>query len=260
MEEIKKEDFEREMEKMLEANDMELIGLDDTFSFKCRGCGKCCRNRHDILLTPMDVFKMAKYLETDIEGFLDLYCNVCLDRSGFILVVVLKAIGGNERCPFLVDKKCRVHEVKPSVCAMYPIGRMYNAGIPKSELDFSSPASVEYIHVKVECNHKHKNQTVREWLENVEIPIDDTYYFIWNGVVNKLARYMHMARERNATAKTQKITLEAFFQLAFIEYDSSKDFRPQFEQNIEKVDEMLDMFIAAAEILLPEKEDDVNNG
>jgi len=23
------------------------IGLDDTFSFKCRSCGRCCKNRYE---------------------------------------------------------------------------------------------------------------------------------------------------------------------------------------------------------------------
>ena len=33
------------------------IGLDDTFKFNCTMCGKCCKNREDILLTPRDLQK-----------------------------------------------------------------------------------------------------------------------------------------------------------------------------------------------------------
>ena len=28
------------------------MGLDDTFRFHCKACGKCCKNREDVLLTP----------------------------------------------------------------------------------------------------------------------------------------------------------------------------------------------------------------
>ena len=37
----------------------EEIGLDDTFTFRCTQCGKCCHQR-DILLSPKDLFNIAK--------------------------------------------------------------------------------------------------------------------------------------------------------------------------------------------------------
>lgn len=41
----------------------EEIGLDDTFTFHCTQCGKCCIHREDILLSPKDLFNIAKNLE-----------------------------------------------------------------------------------------------------------------------------------------------------------------------------------------------------
>ena len=38
------------------------IGLDDMFAFKCRSCGKCCRNREDMLLNARDVYNIATAL------------------------------------------------------------------------------------------------------------------------------------------------------------------------------------------------------
>ena len=35
------------------------IGLDDTFHFGCRQCGKCCINREDIFLNAKDVYNRA---------------------------------------------------------------------------------------------------------------------------------------------------------------------------------------------------------
>ena len=35
----------------------------DTFKFSCNQCGECCRNRHDILLPPHDIYRIAKYLK-----------------------------------------------------------------------------------------------------------------------------------------------------------------------------------------------------
>lgn len=38
----------------------EEIGLDDIFVFHCTQCGKCCIHREDILLSPKDLFHIAK--------------------------------------------------------------------------------------------------------------------------------------------------------------------------------------------------------
>ena len=46
------------------------IGLDDTFQFHCTQCGLCCVNREDILLSPMDIFKMSKELGMTHTQFL----------------------------------------------------------------------------------------------------------------------------------------------------------------------------------------------
>ena len=42
----------------------EEIGLDDTFTFHCTQCGKCCIHREDILLSPKDLFNIAKKFKT----------------------------------------------------------------------------------------------------------------------------------------------------------------------------------------------------
>ena len=38
------------------------IGPDVTFPFHCVQCGKCCVHREAILLTPLDMFRMANHL------------------------------------------------------------------------------------------------------------------------------------------------------------------------------------------------------
>lgn len=36
------------------------IGLNDTFTFHCTQCGKCCIHQEDILLSPKALFNIAK--------------------------------------------------------------------------------------------------------------------------------------------------------------------------------------------------------
>ena len=49
--------------EIVENYDKYKIGLDDEFPFGCSMCGKCCINREDIMLTPRDIFRMAKELK-----------------------------------------------------------------------------------------------------------------------------------------------------------------------------------------------------
>ena len=34
------------------------LNPEDKFRFKCRACGKCCKNRHDIILPPYDIWRL----------------------------------------------------------------------------------------------------------------------------------------------------------------------------------------------------------
>ena len=45
--------MDKRMQEILENYEKNALGMDDTFQFKCRECGKCCKNREDILLTIM---------------------------------------------------------------------------------------------------------------------------------------------------------------------------------------------------------------
>ena len=68
--------------KMARSNDgieelkKNLLGLDSTFQFKCRKCGKCCKNQDTILFSPMDVFRIAKKLEISPDAVIKRYTAV----------------------------------------------------------------------------------------------------------------------------------------------------------------------------------------
>ena len=50
-------------EEMFQDIESMTVGLDDTFKFHCDQCGKCCTHWDDIILSPMDIFKMARELK-----------------------------------------------------------------------------------------------------------------------------------------------------------------------------------------------------
>jgi integrase len=75
------------IKRMVEQN---CLGPDDTFEFGCDRCGKCCRNRNDILLNPMDVYRMAKYLKITPKELVGTYCERYQGETSRIVVVHTK--------------------------------------------------------------------------------------------------------------------------------------------------------------------------
>ena len=147
----------------------EEIGLDDIFVFHCTQCGKCCIHREDILLSPKDLFHIAKKLKITPEVALAQYCETYLGRNSHIPVVRLKPQGSVKRCPLLKNQKCLVHDVKPAVCAMFPIGRYL--ALPSDGIFPENPEelSVGYVFNDPECGDRSETHTVREWFHKFNI-------------------------------------------------------------------------------------------
>lgn len=51
----------------LEELEQSLLDLDSEFDFKCRHCGKCCKNQDTVLFTARDIYNIAKKLGKTTE-------------------------------------------------------------------------------------------------------------------------------------------------------------------------------------------------
>lgn len=232
------------------------LDIDDTFSFKCRGCGKCCRQREDILLSPKDLYRLAVYLKMTTSDVLKRYCEVYQGSDSLMPIARLISIGGNNRCPFLDGRKCRVHTFKPGVCAMYPLGR-YIRKEPGKE---NAPVEIRYINNKPACDHKEQKQTVRLWLARWGIPHPDPFFLKWQEVIASMSQFFHMLRDRQATDKTREILLNVIFELIYVNYDTSLPFEGQFTANSAKLNDMLDEFTSIADEMLPPAKESESDG
>ncbi|MBD5161309.1 MAG: YkgJ family cysteine cluster protein [Oscillibacter sp.] len=102
-----------------------LLDLDSTFQFKCRKCGKCCKNQDTILFSALDVFRIAKKLEISPDAVIKRYTEVYIGSQSRIPLVHLLMQGKKNACPFLTEEgRCSIHDVKPTVCRLYPLGRV----------------------------------------------------------------------------------------------------------------------------------------
>ena len=100
---------------------------DSNLPFHCTGCGKCCKTRGDVIVSPNEVKKAANYLNITVTQFKDLYGEYeqhdsssqskDLCSSSWI---ILK--NNNEgACIFLDENNmCSIYEARPLQCSTYP--------------------------------------------------------------------------------------------------------------------------------------------
>ena len=224
-----KEDGDPRLREIVEQYDRYKIGLDDTFRFHCTMCGKCCVNREDILLTPNDLFRIAKELGMTPLAAMEQYCETYIGNASRIPLIRLKPRGEIKRCPLLKDHKCSVHKCKPVVCAMFPIGRgfKFENGFDPEKINASS---VDYLFVHPDCGDQSETHTVREWLDSFGIPTEDEFFLQWHRTVNAISTTIRET-EKTADIKHLQDLWKALLVLLYLAYDTGKDFLEQFRQN-----------------------------
>lgn len=214
------------------------IGLDETFKFHCMMCGKCCIHREDILLSPRDIYNMSKELGIKPEDLFERYCEVYIGPDSKVPIVRLKPRGSVKRCPLLKNRKCMVHKSKPTVCAMYPLGRCIVAANPKEGLKDISQGKFQYIFSDPGCGDASETHTVREYLESFGIPVPDEFFMEWQQTVLEMGNIFRKL-EKTVSNETMELVRRAAFIGLYLHYETEKDFMPQFDSNVKNFFDML---------------------
>jgi len=179
------------------------LGIDDSFRFTCKQCGRCCVN-NTIIVNTYDVIRMRNTLKmTTCEMVANdlLSFNVGPNSGMPIATIRFRQISDDLRvCPFLApvyqaksldDLKsrirkgsintkglvrakncdgediflCSIHPDKPFRCRAYPLGRIFEHN--DSVIDIANAQSF-WFHVDLpdHCNGSNTDHTVREWIES----------------------------------------------------------------------------------------------
>lgn len=231
--------MDERLKSIVENLDSIKIGLDDTFKFHCKMCGDCCINREDILLSPKDIYRMSKELGITTDDFFKKYCEVYIGSDSRVPIVRLKPKGADRRCPLLKKKKCKVHRAKPTVCAMFPIGRCVVTDNPKEGLKNITEEQIQYIFNNPGCGDDSEIHTVREWLESFSIPVPDEFFIKWHQTVLKMGNILRTIEKGMSSNIMEQVWNIAFVGL-YLSYDLEQEFLPQFEDNSKKFFDMMD--------------------
>ena len=77
-----------------------------TFAFSCDRCGRCCREREEVLLNPADLFRIAKFLNQTPSQVVEHYCECYIGPDFRLPLIRLKPKAYRNTCPFLGPEGC----------------------------------------------------------------------------------------------------------------------------------------------------------
>ena len=215
------------------------IGLDDTFKFHCDQCGKCCTHREDIILSPMDIFKMAKELKMTPVEFYHEYCVFNIGEHTRMPIVRLASVGKDTHCVLLKNHRCSVHKVKPAVCAMFPLGRYMSFEKDDYNAESIDTSKVKYLLQPPECGDESETHTVREWLSGFDIKLEDEAFVQWQKAISRFSSKFKELEKKQDMLTMMEIWFVVRVSL-YLQYDTSKEFLPQFIYNVENLLKLLD--------------------
>lgn len=206
------------------------IGKNDSFTFSCHHCGKCCMNREDILLNPKDLFRIARYYETMPECILQMYGEVYIGQSSYLPVVRAKADGNC--CPFLKNHQCEIQEVRPSLCAIFPLGRYVTYSTEKP----IKQKEVGYLIQTSNCEGQYSKEKhiVKEWIEENHVELNDPFFLKWSECLMEL---MTQVEKMKASLKPSQMNIvwSIILDKLYLDYDIKKSFMTQFLDNWDRL-------------------------
>lgn len=140
------------------------LGSDDHFNFGCHSgiaCFNNCCSDINIMLTPVDVLRLARKLDLSTTDFLTQHTLKPITKDLHLPVVMLKMRDeAEQRCPFVGDEGCTVYTDRPWACRMYPMGM----GLPPARAGVE-PEPVYFLFEDDFCfgRTETKSWTASEW-------------------------------------------------------------------------------------------------
>ena len=163
--------------------------------------------------------------------------------------------GQNAVCPFLEDGLCSIHDCKPTVCALFPLGRVvvHKTALERGSENNSPEIEFEFKYMlnDIDCGFRKRSNTVREWLARFGIPAQDKFFLMWSKLTIKLHAMISELERRHVSNGKLNLFWNAIFSTLYLDYDTSNEFLPQFRQAAEKLSTLCQGGAADPAALLP---------
>ena len=119
------------------------------------------------------------------------------------------------KCSFLnKDGRCSIHEIRPGICRLFPLGRVYDDG------------GFKYFLQKDECKKTNRTKVkVSKWVDTPDLPKYEKFVTDWHYFLNKLEKRV---KELDNDDIIKSINMNLLKNFYLTPYDPQKDFYSQF--------------------------------
>ncbi len=200
------------------------ITEDHSFCFSCHkgvSCWNECCHGADITLTPFDIIRLSKHLNTQAANFLQLFTVPAMWHGADMPVAKLKSEGkdGKGPCIFMDDEEgCTVYDARPVNCRYYPLG------LASVKMHGEDPKDNFYFLVREDHCKGHdedKQLSVSEFRKEQGVEDYDKKNIGWMEILMKVASWKVMGGPHGKVI--DEMTKKMFF-MATTDMDSFRKF------------------------------------
>lgn len=211
-------------------SDGRLYGANDmvkTDTRDCEGCSSCCHGMGtSIVLDPLDIHRLTTATGCNFEQLLEEYLE--LNVVDGLILPNLRMQKATEGCAFLNENgRCRIHSVRPGICRLFPLGRLYEN------------RSFKYFLQVHECSCRNKSKIkVKKWIGEQDYARYEAFVIDWHYFLKDLQALLE--EEENETLRKQAamLILKRFYMTAYCGEDS---FFIQFKTRLDGLKQELGM-------------------
>lgn len=211
-----------------EISDGKLYGLNDMVRADCndcKGCSACCRGMgSSILLDPLDIKELKEKCKMTFEELVS-HGYIELNVVESMILPNLKMNADTEACSFLDDKgRCSIHESRPGICRIFPLGRYYEEDRFKYFLQ---------VH---ECANSNRSKIkVKKWIDREQLDKYEKYICDWHFFTKELSKKL-MECDEKLSKQVNMYILNAFY---IADFNKDKDFYEQYNDKMNKARELI---------------------
>ena len=132
-----------------------------------------------------------------------------------------------EACCFLNEAgRCSIHEYRPGICRLFPLGRYYE------KHDF------KYFLQVHECKNPNKTKVkVKKWIDTPNIQENKKYIIDWHYFIDDIQEKISRIADETLIKKIDLFVLQHFF---MERYSAEEDFYTQFNERLEKAKKIIE--------------------
>ncbi len=201
--------------KKYSINDMVKADCDD-----CKGCSACCHGMgSSIVLDPLDVHRLMSHFHTRFEVLLEDKIELNIVDGVILPNLKMNTQAEGEPCVFLdAEGRCSIHEDRPGICRIFPLGRVYEDN------------SFSYILQIHECQKENRSKVkVSKWIDTPDLKKNQQFITDWHYFLKAAQARLAAGGDEEQIKRTAMQILQYFY----IEpYHTDCDFYEQFDKRL----------------------------